>query len=257
MTRRLSGPITNLERTLEQSLRPAGRRLFYALAVDPWLREGTTRRVWFGPYRGLVFELAAPMMGRRNVFYRAYEPNVTRWLRQNVRPGMVVWDVGAHVGIHALYIAHLLKGQGRVVALEGWPENAACLRRNVAANPRLSALITQVPQCVARQAGAVRMAEGSSDGKHHLAAGDEARCLEVQATTLDDFWRETGTCPDILILDIEGYELDALEGGSALVQRCRPRLVVEHHQRADALQGWLAAQQYTLESVDDRHIFAR
>jgi len=257
MTRRLSGPITRLGRTLEQLLRPTGRRLFYALAVDPWLREGTTRRARFGPYRGLAFELTAPMMSRRNVFYRAYEPAVTRWLRRTIRPGMVVWDVGAHVGIHALYVAHLLKGQGQVVAFEGWPENAACLRRNAAANPGLSALITLVPQCIARQAGPVRMAEGSSDGKHHLAAGDEARCLEVQATTLDGYWRATGTCPDILILDIEGYELDALEGGIALVQCCRPRLVLEHHQRAEALLGWLAAQQYTIESVDDRHIFAR
>lgn len=238
-------------------LKAWARKPFHALAVNPWLREGTTRRVWFGPYRGLAFELATPMMGRRNVFYRAYEPAVTRWLRRTIRPGMVVWDVGAHVGIHALYVAHLLKGQGQVVAFEGWPENAACLRRNVAANPRLSALITLVPQCIARQAGPVRMAEGSSDGKHHLAAGGEARCLEVQATTLDDYWRETGTCPDILILDIEGYELDALEGGSALVQHCRPRLVVEHHRRAGALRGWLAAQQYTIESADDRHIFAR
>jgi FkbM family methyltransferase len=257
MTRPLRGPITRLARTGEQLLRPAGRRLFYALAVDPWLREGTTRRVWFGPYRGLAFELAAPLMGRRNVFYRAYEPAVTRWLRRTIRPGMVVWDVGAHVGIHALYVAHLLKGQGQVVAFEGWPANAACLRRNVAANPRLSALITLVPQCIARQAGPVHMAEGSADGKHHLATGDEAQSVEVQATTLDDFWRETGTCPDILILDIEGYELDALEGGIALLQRCRPRLVVEHHQRAEALRGWLAAQQYAIESADDRHIFAR
>lgn len=232
------------------------RKLFYSLVVNPWLREGTTRRVWFGPYRGLVFELAAPVMNRRSVFYRAYESNVTRWLQRHVAPGMVVWDVGAHVGIHALYVARLLRGQGQVVAFEGWPENAACLQRNTTLNPALSGLVTVVPCCVARQPGIVPMAQGSSDGKHHLAGDSETGAVEVQAITLDTFWRETGVCPNILIVDIEGYELDALEGGMTMIEACRPRLVLEHHRRAEALLEWLAARGYVCEAVDGRHVFA-
>ena len=232
------------------------RKAFYALVVNPWLRQGTIRRVWVGPYRGLVFELATPIMGRRSIFYRAYEPSVSRWLRTNVKPGMVIWDVGAHVGIHALYIAMMLNGAGQVVAFEGWPENVACLQRNVALNPSLSDLIIVIPYCVARQAGRVYMAQGSSDGKHHLANEGETRSVEVQAITLDTFWRETGVCPDILIIDIEGYELDALEGGKAMIQACKPRLVLEHHRRTEALLSWLLAQNYAPETMDGRHIFA-
>lgn len=232
------------------------RKPFYTL-VNAWLRPGSTRRVWFGPYRGLVFGLSTPMMSRRSVFYRAYEPEVTRWLRRNVTPGMVVWDIGAHVGIHVLYVAHLLKGQGQVVAFEGWPENVIGLQWNVTLNPALARTVTVMPVCVARQRGTVRMAQGSSDGKHHLAREGEPGALEIQATALDDFWRETGVCPDILIIDIEGYEPEALEGGVTMIGACKPRLVLEHHRHAETLLKWLDAQHYTVEMVDARHIFAR
>lgn len=241
---------------MDEQFKKWWRKPFYAL-VNAWLRPGLARRVWFGPYRGLVFELSAPMMSRRSVFYRAYEPEVTRWLRRNVTPGMIVWDVGAHVGIHVLYVARLLKGEGQVVAFEGWPENVMGLQRNVALNPGLARTITVMPLCVARQKSTVRMAQGSSDGKHHLAREGEPNALAVQAIALDDFWRETGVCPDILIIDIEGHELDALEGGVTMIEACKPRLVLEHHRRAETLLRWLDAQRYTVETLDARHIFAR
>ncbi|GAB4412587.1 MAG: hypothetical protein Kow00106_07270 [Anaerolineae bacterium] len=232
------------------------RKPFYALVGNTLLRAGSTRRVWFGPYRGLVFELSAPLLGRRSIFYRSYEPTVTRWLQRNVKPGMVVWNIGAHAGIHALYIARLLQGKGQVLAFEGWPDNVASLRRNVTLNPGLRDVLTVIPLCVARQTGVVRMVQGSSDGKHHLAGEDEPGTLELQATALDDFWSEVGTCPDILIIDIEGYEQDALEGGMTMIEACKPRLVLEHHRRVEALLKWLDAHSYTVERRDARHVFA-
>ena len=222
-----------------------------------WLREGSVRRSWFGPYRGLKFALTGPGFTRLGVFYHAYEQSVMDWLTSAVRPGMTVYVVGAHVGIHVLYIAGLLKGQGKLVAFEGWPENYAVLKQNVALNSQLGVEIIPVQQCVARESGSIVMARGGSDGKHHIAGEGEgdAETLEVPATSLDDFWAKTGVCPDLILIDIEGYELDALQGAEKLIQACKPRLVLEHHNRADILLDWLAGHDYVVQLHDKRHIF--
>lgn len=67
----------------------------------------------FGPARGLWLEISPPLMNRLSVFFRAYEANVTQHLQRIVQPGMTAIVVGAHVGIHTLYIAKLVGKTGR------------------------------------------------------------------------------------------------------------------------------------------------
>jgi FkbM family methyltransferase len=233
------------------------KTLIQSALAAVWLREGTIRRSWFGPYRGLKFALTGPGYTRLGVFYHAYEQSVTDWLKSAVQPGMTIYVVGAHVGIHVLYIASLLKGQGKIYAFEGWPENLAVLKQNIALNAQLGVEIVPVQECVARESGTITMARGGSDGKHHIAGDGEsnAETLEVPATSLDDFWAKTGACPDLILIDIEGYELDALQGAEKMIRACKPRLVLEHHNRADALLKWLADHDYTVQRQDKRHIF--
>lgn len=232
------------------------KRGLLAALTRTWLRPGAVRRAVAGPYRGLAFALTPPMMSRLDAFFREYEANVTAWLRQHAQPGQVVWDVGAHVGIHALYAGRLVGAGGRVVAFEGWPDNLDGLRHNIAANPGMGAVVTVAPVCIARAAGTVQMARGASDGKHHLAGGGETDVVTVAATTFDVYWQQSGFCPDLILIDIEGYERDALDGGAALFAACHPRLALEHHGRIDTLLDWLTAHSYTVETVDKRHIFA-
>jgi FkbM family methyltransferase len=234
------------------------KNLLNALLAATWLRPGTVRRGIIGPYRGISFELNPAVMARLAIFYRGYEANVTRWLRAAVRPGMTVYVVGGHIGIHALSIAKLLRGAGRVVVFEGWPENYRILTRHISLNTRLNVEMIPIQKCIARQDGAVQMAEGQADGKHHLAAaGENRRQIEVEAITLDTYWSQTGHNPNLILMDIEGYERDALEGGTGSLTACKPRLALEHHNRVDDLRAWLQHHQYAIETVDKRHIFTR
>jgi len=234
------------------------KTLIQSVLTAVWLREGTVRRSWFGPYRGLKFGLRGAGATRLGVFYRPYEQNVTDWLRAAVKPGMTVYVIGAHVGIHVLYIAKLLQGQGHIDAFEGWPDNFQILQWNISLNPHLGLRIVPLQQCITRQSGTIVMAQGSADGKHHIARSNDraAKILEVPAISLDDFWAQTGKCPDLILIDIEGYERDALAGGERLFGACSPRLALEHHDRADELLRWLDEHGYAVEAHDTRHIFA-
>ena len=232
------------------------RRLWYGLLSSVWLRQGANRRVPLGPYRGLYVHLSPPLRDRLRIFYAAYEPEVTHWLAQHVKPGMTVYNAGAHVGIHALYIAQLLNSQGRLFAFEGWPENFDALKANIDLNQHLNVEMTPVQMCIARESGIVTMAQGSSDGKHHIADAAETGSEHVPSISFDDF-AGTNPLPDFIMIDIEGYELDALEGGESLLAQSKPLLLIEHHEQVNALTTWLQARGYQVNTLARRHLVAQ
>ena len=110
-------------------------------ALKPLLFRGGAkpRRVRFGPARGVVL-----LLDRRTglqVELGLYESELSRVYREHVRPGTVVWDVGASDGATALLYANL---GARVVA---WEPDARALRRfeeNLALNPELAARVELV-----------------------------------------------------------------------------------------------------------------
>ncbi len=232
------------------------RRLLAAV----WLRAGSVRTVPLGSLRGVRFALRGAMLNRRDVFYRGYEPDVGAWLAAEVRPRAVVYVVGAHVGIHVLYLAKLLRGQGRIAAFEGWAENVALLREHVALNAQLHAgeVVEIVPAAVSDHVGTLRMARGASDGKHHVAdSGDKTDTQTVQAVTLDSYWTQHPDCPTLLLIDVEGHEEAVLNGAAALIAACKPVLILEHHDSEAALRAWLAAHDYAVSNTARRHLLAK
>jgi FkbM family methyltransferase len=233
------------------------KRAFHKLLAHTWLRPGTKRSVLLGPYRGLHFYLSPPMRSRLSVFYRAYERDVSAWLAAQIRPGMTIFILGGHVGIHALYAAKLLVGAGCVYVFEGWPENCEALKTNIRINPRLEPQIQAIASCISDHSGSIAMSAGSSDGKHHVSADSGAEAISVPAVTLDDFTAEHALRPDLIVMDIEGHELAALHGGQRIIESCRPLLLLEHHDNQALLARWLSARGYRLSDLGRRHTVAQ
>lgn len=232
------------------------RTFFHRLLIAIWLRPGSVRRVPIGGQRGLYFELRGPLAQRISIFYRTYEEAVSAWLDAHVQPGMTVYVVGAHVGVHVLTVARRLHGNGQIVAFEGWPENFTYFQRNIALNPQLNVTIEAVAACVAAESGTIEMAEGAADGKHHIIReGDTARIIKVPSVTLDDYCQQHGSPPALILVDVEGYEADVLRGAAGLIAEHKPLLVLEHHDKADALRATLKKLGYTV-TESPKHLYA-
>ena len=170
---------------------------------------------------------------------------------------MTVYALGAHVGIHVLNMARGMRGQGHIIAFEGWPENYDSLVNNIDLNSDLSVTVEAIPACVSDRTGTVKMAHGSSDGKHHIVSSDNAAStIDVPATTLDEFASGSQRCPDLINIDIEGHELAALKGSQTLIETCQPVLLIEHHDQRQALTDWLEARSYRVENLGRRHFVA-
>src|ERR1700740_3056754 len=89
-------------------------------------------RVQSGLSQGMWMRLCLPT---EEAYWRGtHEPDVQNAISVAVRPGTVVYDIGAHVGSIALGTARLVGDLGRVVAFEGDPENVLRLQDNSSRN---------------------------------------------------------------------------------------------------------------------------
>jgi FkbM family methyltransferase len=192
-----------------------------------------------------------------SIFFRSYEPSVTQFLKKKCLPGMTVYDVGAHVGIHAIYCARLLHERGNVYAFEAWPDNFEALEKNIALNE--ITMIHTVQKIVAdRDVNYAMTAGRKTTGMHHIAQKSEIASFMQRAITLDMHWRTTRHNPSIIIIDVEGEENRVLSGSEDILKRCKPALIIEYHD-SNALSQLLTHIEscgYNKCYHNERHLFA-
>ena len=185
----------------------------------------------------------------RHVFTPIYDEGAAACLRTHLREGMEAWNVGANIGVYALQLAHLVGAAGRVVAFEPNPAAREVLVRNIARNS-LQSRVEVVPSAVGSAPGTVDFYTSGADGmgragrpNPQLSATDR---IEVPVTTLDAFASARGRLPDLVVMDIEGWEIAALEGARSHLGRTR--FIVELH--PDAWQ-WSGHTRADLEGLLD------
>lgn len=162
-----------------------------------------------------------------------YEPGVLRYLVAEGRKGSLVADVGAHVG----YYTTVLGAAGaKVIAFEMHPDLLLEVKRNLWAN-RLD------------RAHVINAAVGNYDGMIFNVRFDPTPGLRVEdpittpppdavekalydpvlSVRLDTVFARQGAIPDLIKIDIEGYEFEALKGAQNLIAGGRTRFLLEFH----------------------------
>lgn len=195
--------------------------------------------------RAVVFHLSMdddPVQDahRRGHFYERAELDLLAGLLPR-KP--LVLDVGANVGNHALYFALMCKA--RVQVVEPNPLALPVLLANVLGN-RLSdriALDTLGFGLSDREAGGYAMkAHDRNLGATRMQpdAGGPLSVRRGDAAFPD-------LSPDLVKIDVEGMELQALSGLDALIGRARPLLMVEvEAPNRDAFAAWAERNDYHL-----------
>lgn len=160
------------------------------------------------------------------VLLGTYEEEQTRLFEENIRPGMTVFDVGAHAGYYTLLSSALAGSTGRVFAFEPEPKNLFHLNRHVKLNGCEN--VTVVGTAVGEKSGFASFEYGTGTGTGHLSNGAKGNLI-VPVINLDSFCREQNTVPGLIKMDIEGAELGALKGASGILAAHHPALVLSTH----------------------------
>lgn len=135
-------------------------------------------------------------------------------------PGSLVFDIGAHQAVVALMFAAAVGPAGRVVAVEAERHNARVAGINRDLNEAHHLEVEHA--AISDRDGRIRFSE-SLNG----AVNEHSRIGTVEAVTIDTLSHRHGM-PDVVILDVEGFEARALRGVAESLALC-PAFVVEVH----------------------------
>ncbi|MBP0628107.1 FkbM family methyltransferase [Cupriavidus sp. AcVe19-1a] len=148
----------------------------------------------------------------------------TRLLIQKfLRPGDVFVDVGANIGMHTLAAAKALHGQGQIIAFEPFEPTKKLLERSAWLNGYAN-LVQVHHAAVSRASGKMNLYLGATSGHHSLFHLDSVSGrqmsgpveVEVPVVSLDEVVPASQRV-DLLKIDVEGAELDVIEGGRELL----------------------------------------
>ncbi|MDX6690215.1 MAG: hypothetical protein QOG15_1672 [Solirubrobacteraceae bacterium] len=198
-----------------------------------------------GPAAGMAISTVHLPLGHAHlgsIVRGTLEPAVTEAMVRTVRPGHVVYDVGANLGYFTLVAARLVGPEGRVIAFEPVPWCSDAVAANIALNDLAQAEVrTEAVGAVSGRAALLVAGETSQSMLASLDRHAEAReTIEVAVVALDDLVA-AGTIPppDVLKIDTEGAEILALEGMRETIARHRPRIICEIHETNAAFAAFM------------------
>jgi FkbM family methyltransferase len=210
--------------------------------------------VGYGPARGIriITDPAPPQLATGR-----YELAVQEALVRLLKPGMVVYDIGANVGFFTLLTDRLVSPGGTVIAFEPDPVNLAALRRNLALNP-----VRRQIRIIAAAASS-RTGPGSFESETSMTGRVETKgTVPIELIRIDDFTAEyPHLAPDLVKIDVEGHELDVLAGMAKTLREHSPIAIIEGHQTRPEVEAALHAFDYRVTALGEelergRHVLA-
>lgn len=176
-----------------------------------------------------------------------HEPYVAAVLRERLRPGDVVLDVGANIGNFTMLAASRVGPGGRVIAVEPIARNRQLIAR--AAHTNSYEQIEIIAGAVSDRVGMIdlRTHPETSNSATAAAAGERLRDergigVSVPVLVLDERLADLERL-DLVKIDIEGMEPLALRGFEKTLSRLRPTLLSEFH-------PWAIARATATDAID-------
>ena len=177
-----------------------------------------------------------------------YEPIETRILQQLAKGSKLIVDIGANVGYYTVELAKLLGPTGQLLSFEPVEASFSQLRKNVKLN-RIDNAVRMfqlgVSDSVSQSQIFLPRKSGSSAASlRNLHPQEEFVSQVIQTTTLDHIFEtlEITEC-NLIKIDVEGGELQAIQGAIATITKFNPVIF------AELLRKWSKAFAYNPNTV--------
>ena len=202
-----------------------------------------------GPLQGKKWIVGS---GNHGCWLGSYEYDKQRLFQRTVRPGDVVYDIGANAGFYSLLASVLVGAEGHVYSFEPLPENIRNIRKHLKINRVQNCTLNEV--AVSSCDGEALFDPSADRCTSHLSTTGSIKVRTVTLNTL--LARKEIRPPDLMKIDIEGAEYDCLQGCDAIIQAFRPLIFLATHGQAihDACLKLLTDWNYRVESMDARPV---
>lgn len=222
----------------------------YALLDLVTLKKGVSRKI-----NNMTIKFPA----RWSRYYESdYEAENYTFLQKQVKPGMHILDIGAHLGLFSATCSQLTGEQGKIICFEPTPGTFAILKETLRLNHcnNVTALQAAVSSKEGKATFYVSETAGCNSNSLVKNKSDrEASGYDVRLVTIDSIVAEYSVNPSLIKIDAEGAELDVLKGGAKTFAQHKPILILGLHpafinQKGDSLEAiWelLANQRYEVK----------
>jgi len=188
---------------------------------------GTIQKIRRGYLKGFKIRLSenslwSPLIGN-------WEPAMQKIMVNVVKPGDIVYDLGANNGLHGLLMAGLAAPGGKVYNFEPFEENIAEIVENYAFNNITN--YTNIQAAVSDKEGTETFSLGNHHKQGAIVQGPvkDNNSITVPVTSLDAFIEKGNPGPAFIKMDIEGAEGPALQGFSKNIDQYSPLMIIELH----------------------------
>lgn len=175
-----------------------------------------------------------------SIYYTGtYEKGTLHVLKKILNKGDLFIDVGANIGLMSIYASSLVSDTGRVVAFEPNPTTMEILKSNIEMNDIANIETSDYAIGNSEQASKIYERRDLNRGCASLIETEnEAEIYDIQIIPLSNYFA-TQECIALIKIDIEGYELEALEGAKdILLGKAPPKLIVECSEMRENTHGF-------------------
>jgi len=213
------------------------RKIFSAFGLEVHKKN---RRTKFFPYfldkevEGVKFKFyVGDTDGKQWYDEEARDPHwfEMKFVKDNmIQEGDVVYECGSHHGCATIMLSHWVGKQGKVVSFEPNPVNFEITKININNNQLNN--VELINAAVGAEDGETLLNTTSSNSS---IITNESTCGNVHTIKLTRLDSLPGTEPNVLKIDVEGYEADVLKGAKEIL-KSKPCLAIEIH--AEQLQNY-------------------
>jgi len=156
--------------------------------------------------------------------FRIFEPEFLDAFEMEAARARVVFDVGSYIGLYS--VTALCCGDDvQVHAFEPEPVNFDIVQRNLG---QVGGRWKAHQVCLGDEDGSLRLTIKGNSG--HFVGSSEGRNIEVPVRTVDSLIADgTIPVPDLVKIDVEGFEANVLRGMRQTLQEERPLILMELH----------------------------
>lgn len=154
----------------------------------------------------------------------ATPPEMSFLAQHRLRQGATVFDCGAHQCVIAMIMAKFVGATGKVVAVEASPHNYDAASRNLRLNQ--AGNVTVIHAAVSDNLDPIEF-NWRGNGQVDDGTGAWGK-ISVSSVTVDELTRRYGI-PDVLFVDVEGFESNVMRGAIDTLSRHHPDCFFEMH----------------------------
>lgn len=190
--------------------------------------------------------------------HKNWEPDIAAVVVRELKLGEVFLDVGANIGYFSLLAAQIVGKTGKVIAFEPMERLFLQIQDSVEINKYDTVEVANYACGDKQMVTTLHIPQHNLGGSSLVKHIDSVQTESVNVTTIDHYTRDLSHV-DVIKIDVEGFEYEALRGAVRCIEKHVPKIILEFNpsayaaisvNRAEDLLVFLKERHYRIYDID-------